>query len=240
LVDTTIYKCSYFNSLTNIKINPGWIEICLVRHKDYLQAQGFIMEIQDRSTSILSIPGRLFRGWGVCSFVTAGMYLLACMCLAAIWEAGHQGQEPGALQSNAGRGTKDNLIRAGEWISFHDAKVRITEVIRPTKRAEQMKMFSDVPATGIEYILVAFEVECLTDSCNSIGSGVRLMDSTAKEWGEIDSVTLEDDLDGQVGIAGSTFWGWQAFEFPTDGVIAGVGVSWRSSPYLFSAVPAES
>lgn len=67
----------------------------------------------------------------------------------AIACASSEEQTKDAVNKNAGRGTLDNSIPAGEWMDFKDGKVRATRMIRPAStQIKRMNMYNADPQLG--------------------------------------------------------------------------------------------
>jgi hypothetical protein len=133
-----------------------------------------------------------------------------------------------AVKENAGRGTIDNPIPAGEWMSFKDGKVRATRMIKPASaQIKQMNMYNADPPVGADYVLVWFEFLCEKDRCNpQIDLDFFLIDSSGKQWSEPSFIVLDNNLDTQEALRDYTMKGWQAFEFPSNETVKAIRVKW--------------
>lgn len=186
-------------------------------------------------------PGCLKIGLGV-GCVAPVLFLIGVIVIvvviASLVQAGQKKATEDAVSANAGRGTLDNPVEAGQWMIFDSGKVRVTKLVRPADATiKDMNMFNDEPAAGTEYTLVWYEVACGKDKCNARWDlDLALVDVDQKTWEEEPFIVLDSDLDGQDAIEGGIMSGWQAFQVAKDKDIQALKVKFDLVT-LYAAVP---
>lgn len=185
---------------------------------------------------------KMILGGGIMSIVIIGACLAGCIGIAVLVALSQDAQTKDAIEANAGRGTMDNPIPAGETVTFTDHfSVEVLDVMRPANaEVERMNQFNETPAAGTDYVLIRFRMTCLqsgSDACNGFDLKVRIVDDAGNEWGEPTLIMLSPSLDSQESIAGNTVEGYKGFEFPTSGTMESLKMWVTGGATLYSEIP---
>jgi hypothetical protein len=186
---------------------------------------------------IQAIMGTFF-GLLFCGVVIFGCVGVFCVIVVLSSSEAEKTKSEDLIEANGGNGSKDSPIASNEWLVFNDVRLRPIEVIRPANsEVKQIAQFLEDPAAGADYVIVNFEVECLAVTCNSAGSGFRLIDADGKEWDEKQVLLLDESLDTKEGVKDATYEGIQIFEFPTAGELTLLYIRWNNSGWLYTELP---
>src|SRR5688500_3186373 len=114
-----------------------------------------------------------------------------------------------AIEANNGFGTRENPIQMGVWVNLSDANVGAARMIKPANnKLREYNILNPLPAAGMEYVMVFFEVECEAQNCNRNGTGFQLMDSRGRLYEEsFNLLYFDDNLDLEVETKGGRYDG---------------------------------